>query len=136
MSTVLCDALRAKVEEQIERTERLIGLVPADRLQWAPGYARAWRVEEVLGHLLECLAGFCAVLFAVEPERLGHFRELQGMGLSSCTPEQARERIEMYRSRIEEGFALLDDAALGRTLPTVFVPAGETVLTLLLGNLE
>jgi hypothetical protein len=30
----------------------------------------------------------------------------------------------------------LSDADLARLLPTVFVPQGETLLTLLLGNLE
>jgi hypothetical protein len=37
---------------------------------------------------------------------------------------------------MEEGFAALRDAGLCRELPTFFVPEGESVLTLLLGNLE
>lgn len=44
--------------------------------------------------------------------------------------------MAVYRDRIDEGFAVLQDADLGRRLPTVFVPEGETVMTLLLGNLE
>jgi hypothetical protein len=41
-----------------------------------------------------------------------------------------------YMIHIEEGFALLTDADLARQIPTVFVPEGEALLTLLLGNLE
>jgi hypothetical protein len=41
-----------------------------------------------------------------------------------------------YQLRIREGFAVIDDEDLSRSLPTVFVAAGEMVLTLLLGNLE
>jgi hypothetical protein len=37
---------------------------------------------------------------------------------------------------IDEGFALLRDADLGREVPTVFVKHGEPLLTLFLGNLE
>jgi hypothetical protein len=39
-------------------------------------------------------------------------------------------------AHIEEGFALLADEDLARQIPTVFVPQGEALLTLLLGNLE
>jgi len=116
--TRLCDSVLAKIEEQIERTEHLLALVPADRLDC--------RVEALAAHLLDCMAGFCAVLAAVEPERLAHFQRLRTTGATAAT----------YRAHIEEGFALLTDADLGKLIPTVFVPRGETVLTLLLGNLE
>jgi uncharacterized damage-inducible protein DinB len=123
----LCDSLLAKIEEQIERTEHLIALIPADRLGWTPRYAGAWPVETLVGHLLDCLAGFCAVLAAVEPERLAHFQRLRSADAAS---------LAVYRRHIEEGFALLADEDLGKSIPTLFVPGGETVLTLLLGNLE
>jgi len=125
--TRLCDSLLAKIEEQIERTEHLLALVPGDRQSWTPSYPNAWPVETVAAHLHECLAGFCAVLAAVEPERLAHFRLLRATGAVT---------IDTYRKHIEEGFALLSDADLGKSIPTVFVPGGETVLTLMLGNLE
>jgi len=54
----------------------------------------------------------------------------------SCTSAEACERMREYGSHIQGGFGVLRDAALSRMLPTVFVPAGESVLTLLLGNLE
>ena len=53
-----------------------------------------------------------------------------------CTPGEAADRIAIYRAHIDEGFLLLRDANLGRQVPTVFVKQGESLLTLLLGNLE
>lgn len=136
-SEPLCASLLAKIHEQVARTTRLIGLLPPDRLDWKPSYPRAWPVNALLAHLLECLAGVCAVLFAVEPERLAHFTALRTLAANrSSSPADALEKIDVYRLHIDEGFALLADSALSRSLPTVFVPEGETVLTLLLGNLE
>jgi len=121
----LCDALLEKIREQIERTSRLIDLVPDARQDWMPSPG-AWTTRQLIGHLLDCISGFCAVLAAAEPERLAHFAKLRQMPAT----------IEIYRSHIEEGFALLTDADLARRVPTVFVAQGEPVLTLFLGNLE
>jgi len=121
----LCAALLDKIREQIERTQHLTSLIPDERWEWTPGPG-AWTTRELLGHLLDCMAGFCAVLAAAEPQRLAHFAKLR----------EAQANIEIYRAHIEEGFAMLTDADLARHLPTVFVPQGEPVLTLLLGNLE
>ena len=131
----LAGAVCAKIEEQIERTLHLIGLAPD--IAWAPPIAGAWTFGELLGHLLDCLAGVCAVLYAAHPAELAHFAELRDLSVNfACSPAEARERIEVYRTRIAEGFAVLRDGDLGRLLLTVFVPEGESVLTLLLGNLE
>jgi uncharacterized damage-inducible protein DinB len=121
----LCAALLDKIDEQIERTRHLISLVPAGRLDWRP-QADDWTTADLLGHLLDCISGFCAVLAAAEPQRLAHFAKLREMPA----------RIDIYRARIEEGFALLTDADLARRVPTVFMAQGESILTLLLGNLE
>lgn len=132
----LCDALLSKVQEQIERTLHLIHLIPAECIGWKPA-VHSWPVEVLLGHLLEALAGFCAVLAAVEPERLAHFSELRNWPVNhACSPQEAGERIAVYRGHIEQGFALLDDRSLARIVPTAFVKTGEPVMTLLLGNLE
>ena len=133
----LCGSLLLKIQEQIDKAVHLIGLLPSNRLNWKPATPGAWPVELLLGHLLDCLAGFCAVLAAVEPQRLTHFSDLRDLPVNqSCSAADAVSRIAIYRARIEEGFALLQDASLSRTVPTVFVEQGETVLTLLLGNLE
>jgi DinB superfamily len=133
----LCASLLSKVHEQMERAGHLVHLLPVDRLNWKPAIPGAWPVEVLLGHLLECLAGFCAVLGAVEPERLAHFAELRNLLVNHpCSPTEAVNRIALYRARIDEGFALLEDADLGKTVRTVFVNHGEPLLTLLLGNLE
>ncbi len=130
---VLCAALLEKIREQIERTNHLIELVAAAQLGWAPGPG-AWTVGQLLDHLLECMAGFCAVLAAAEPQRLAHFLAMRELPVSP--PGEAAAKIAIYGAHIEEGFALLTDADLARRLPTVFVPQGELLLTLLLGNLE
>jgi len=121
----LCAALLDKIREQIERTQHLISLIPKERWEWTPRPG-AWTTSELLGHLLDCMAGFCAVLAAAEPQRLAHFAKLR----------EAPANVEMYRAHIEEGFATLTDADLSPRLPTIFVPRGEPLLTLLLGNLE
>jgi uncharacterized damage-inducible protein DinB len=133
----LCASLLLKIQEQIERTGHLTNLLPEDRSNWKPATPNAWPVERLLGHLLDCLAGFCAVLQAVEPARLAHFSELRNLPVNeACSPRDAVSRLALYQAHIEQGFALLDDTRLATTVATVFVPSGETILTLLLGNLE
>jgi len=130
-------ALISKINEQIERSVHLTGFVPAGQLQWRPPIPGAWSIGEVLGHLLDCLAGFCAVLYAAHPESLRHFADLQQLPVNHvCGPDEASERIGHYRRHIDQGFALLKDEDLDKKLPTVFVTGGETLLMLLLGNLE
>jgi hypothetical protein len=133
----LCTSLLDKIHEQIEGTEHLISLLPPDCLDWEPLVLGTWSVGVLLGHLLDCLAGFCAVLSAFEPQRLAHFTSLRELPVNHrCPPGEAARRIAIYRAHIDEGFLLLGDADLGRRVPTVFVKQGESLLTLLLGNLE
>ncbi len=56
--------MQAKIHEQIERTEHLIRRLPENCTDWVPAISGAWSVGFLLGHLLDCLAGFCAVLYA------------------------------------------------------------------------
>jgi hypothetical protein len=53
-----------------------------------------------------------------------------------CGIDDACERIKEYRTCIQSGFELLTDEDLVRQVPTVFRPGGESLLTILLGNLE
>ena len=131
-------SLLDKIREQIERADHLMARLPPDRLEWRPDVAPpAFAAGRLLGHLLECLAGFCAVLHACHPDRLGHLTALRDQPVNQvCAVAEARRRLAEYQRHIEEGFALLSDDDLARVLPTVFVPAGETVMTLMLGNLE
>jgi hypothetical protein len=139
MPDPLCTSILDKIHEQIERTDHLVGKLPANSITWMPSIpGRAgWSTGRLLGHLLDCLAGFCAVLAAVNPERLSHFGELRRMPVNQfCELSEAGDRMSIYRGYIDEGFGLLKDTDLARLIPTVFVAGGETVLTLLLGNLE
>jgi hypothetical protein len=134
---MLVDDLEAKIAEQLERTVHLMGLLPAGQVQWRPAIANAWSAGELLGHILDCIAGLCAVLYAANPEALPHFAALRARAVNhDCGPAEACERVGIYSRHLREGFAVLGDADLARLLPTVFVPAGESLLTLLLGNLE
>lgn len=141
-SNALAPLILAKLREQIERTEHLLAHLPIDQLEWHPTWptpepSQGLPVSRLVGHLLTCLAGFCAVLYAAHHDRLGHFIRLREQPVNHpCGPEEARQRMREYLTHIEEGFALLSDEDLARPIPTVFVPEGEALLTLLLGNLE
>jgi hypothetical protein len=133
----LCVSLLAKIHEQIDGAGHLARLVPPDRMDWAPAIPGAWPVGVLLGHLLDCMAGFCAVLTAFEPQRLAHFVNLRELPVNHrCAPDEADRRMAIYRAHIDEGFLLLRDSHLGQQVPTVFVEQGESLLTLMLGNLE
>jgi hypothetical protein len=137
MSLGLPALVLVKFREQVERLDHLLGRIPADALPWQPPFEHALRLELLLGHLLECLAGVCATLYAAHPEALPHFTRLRTLPVNhACAIAEARSRIREYHQHIEEGFGHLSDADLARRIPTVFVPAGEAILTLLLGNLE
>ncbi len=128
--------LLEKIDEQVERAAHLTELVPPDKIEWQP-LPNALRVCDLLGHLLECLAGFCATLYAIHPDRLAHFSHLRERPVNHCCGiEEALARMREYLERIREGFQALTDEELSRVLPTVFVSEGEPVLMLLLGNLE
>ena len=141
-SIQLTQLLLAKVDEQIERLSHILTQLPAGKLDWAPDMPasispRPKSLGNLLGHLIECLAGFVAVLYAVHPDQLGSFQDLKQRPVNHfCTESEALDRIAEYRRYIEQGFEQLQDDELGRPLRTVFVPEGEPVLTLLLGNLE
>jgi hypothetical protein len=138
---VLVLSLKDKVLETIERTDHLVSLVPAERLDWCPevppNQPPASDLGHILGHLLDCMAGFCAAFHAAFPVELADFLEFRSMTVNqSCSPEKARSSVELYMGLIERGFGCCTDADLARKIQTVFVPEGETLLTILLGNLE
>jgi len=135
-SCALASLILSKLDEQIERTEHLIALIPPDKLEWKP-QPDSFRVCDLLGHLLECLAGFCATLYTINPEELGRLNRLRELRVNHCCGiDEAALRIREYRDHIRLGFGAISDQDLSRRIPTVFVPEGEAVLTLLLGNLE
>jgi hypothetical protein len=137
MPQPLCSALLEKIREEIERSTHLLDLLPEIPLGWTPPIPGARPVGWLLGHLLECLAGFCAVLCAVRPKELAHFEYLKSLPVNHlCGKDEARGRIADYAACIDEGMALLRDFDLACRVPTVFVPEGELLMTLLLGNLE
>jgi hypothetical protein len=133
----IVESIRLKVREQIEKTEHLIQLIPPDRIEWNPRWpCGSSDIGHLLGHLLDCLAGFCAVFHAAFPEQLKGALELRSLPVNHfCQPDEAVSRIQAYARYIEDGFELCSDEDLQRMLPTLFATA-ESVMTLLLGNLE
>ena len=135
-SNALARVLLSKLEEQVELADHLIALIPPEEWESEP-LPDSFRVCDLLGHLLECLAGFCAALYAASPDGLVHFARLRELRVNHCCGiEEARDRMRDYASHITEGFGLLRDDDLMRRVQTVFVPEGEPLMTVLLGNLE
>jgi hypothetical protein len=137
----IVESTQQKVLETIELTAHLVGLAPDDKLEWRPVLAAAGiaatDLGHLLGHLLDCLAGFCAAFHAAFPAHLRDFDALRSLTVNHlCSKEEALIRIEAYLTCIVRGFECCTDQDLGRKLPTVFVPGGETLMTILLGNLE
>ena len=131
----LTAAIHAKISEQIERTRHLIALLPENSTAWTPAIPGAWTVGELTGHLLDCLAGFCAALHAAAPApSLAALRELSVN--HACTAAEATARIAAYKEALDQAFAQVTDEDLAIRIPTVFTRNGELLLTLLLGNLE
>src|SRR5262249_17823010 len=79
----LHDSLHAKIDEQMDRALHLARLLPEGSAGWAPEMPGGLTVSALLGHLLDCAAGFCAALYAAEPRKLAHFQELRGMPVNS-----------------------------------------------------
>ena len=131
---LLVESLEEKVLETIERTKHVVSLVPANLLVWLP---EAGDLGHLLGHLLDCLAGFCAAFYRAFPKQLADFQKLRSITVNeSCSTEEAIGLIEVYRAQICRGFECCTDEDLAMRIPTVFVREGETLLTVLLGNLE
>jgi hypothetical protein len=137
MPQPLCAAILAKILEQIEHVDNLIMVLPPEAMEWKPAIDRPWTTRQLLGHITSCMAGFCAVLYAAQPERLTHFQELRKLpSVVELDREPIRDRVRLFCEQIVEGFETLEDSLLSKLIPTVFVPEGECVMTLLLGNLE
>lgn len=138
----LTECLHGKIIEALDRTAHLSELVPKDGVEWRPGSdasrsAPPFALGELLGHLVDSAAGFCAALLAAFPAELTEFSDLRRLcGDSVCSPSEAANKITALSRCIERGFEMCTDSDLGRTVPTIFVPEGERLLTLLLGNFE
>jgi DinB superfamily len=137
----LVHSLAEKVMETVERTEHLVSLVPAGSLEWRPELPSGMPVVEdfghLLGHLLDCLAGFCAAFYRAFPVELADFQELRAMAVIACrSPMEALEKIKRYEAQIRRGIQCCSDEDLARKIETVFVPEGQTLMAVLLGNLE
>ena len=141
VATQLTSLVLAKIEEQINCLYTIVARLPVEKVDWQPELppsipAPPRSVRTALGHLLDCLAGFVAVLYAANPDWLEFVNQIDRSMIRPCGITEALERIHLFQRYIRDGFQPLTDNQLGCLLSTVFVPEGEAVLTLLLGNLE
>jgi hypothetical protein len=137
MGSSLCTDFQTKLDHQVERINHLIVLVPDERLNWIPPLTNGFTFAVLLGHIMDCLAGFAATLYAAKPAELTRLLELkQYAGSHALSPSAASETLQVFRTSLAQGFAVFDDSDLFRMIPTVFVPQGESLLTLLLINFE
>lgn len=138
---ILAEALFVKICESTERTAHLVSLVPDENLHWRPNADADERplmeLGELLGHLLDCAAGFCACFAKAFPGRWPAMEKLEALSVNHfCGPREALTRLDEYRLRIKVASTEISDEDLKRCVPTVFVAEGEPLITLLLGNLE
>jgi len=141
LERALVFSVQTKVLETVELTEHLTTLAPEKLLTWSPtaipNSSAPTDLGHLLGHLLDCMAGFCAAFLAAFPDGLTDFAQLKALPVNQfCAPAEALARMNTYKVSIARGFACCADADLSRKIKTIFAPEGETLLTLLLGNLE
>jgi uncharacterized damage-inducible protein DinB len=137
----IVESVAEKVMETIERTDHLVSFVPAaglsGRPEFAGGQPNASDLGHLLAHLVDCLSGFCGAFYKAFPAQLADFAELRSMAIpESLSPQEARAKMKLYAVQIERGFRCCTSDDLARRIPTAFVSEGQTLLSILLGNLE
>ena len=133
--------LAAETNQNIEKTAQLISLLKPAQLSHQPpvppGCVPVISLGHLLGHLLDCMAGFCAAFYGAFPKSLTSLQNLRKSQVNHfCEPAEALARIRIYRKEIARGFCVCTDNDLKRKLPTLFRPHGEPFLAILLANLE
>ena len=133
--------LAANTDHNIEKTAQLISLLRPAQLSHHPavptGCTPVVTLGHLLGHLLDCMAGFCAAFYVAFPKRLASLQNLRKSEVNHfCEPKEALARIRVYRREIARGFWICTDNDLKRKLRTVFQPDGEPLAAILLANLE
>src|SRR5438094_8556833 len=102
MNKGISGLLLEKLREQVERTDHLISLIPADAADWHPNLSSRddsnyFRLNVLFFHLTECLAGFCAAVYAANKDLLAHFAKLREVRTNhSCRPEEAEALLATY----------------------------------------
>jgi hypothetical protein len=120
--------LAARILEDAALIEELLALIPEGREDWRPpnwpaaSPDRPFTIARLRAHLAESLAGICACLHRLHPERLAHLDAMRDG--SYCALRQAAAAA----------FPLVTDADFTRNLPTVFAPSGAPFLETLLIN--
>lgn len=137
----ITDSVMEKVAEAIERTMHLTSLVPENSLSWQPpvpvGPQTVSDFGHLLGHLLDCMGGFCAAFQKALSDNMGSLAELRSIKTEeSHSSKEALRFMRLYGGHIRRGFTRCTDEDLSRRIPTRFTPQGQTLMTILLNNYE
>ena len=138
---VFTSVLARSVDNSLKKTVHLVSLIDSSQLSYQPSVPaeRAPLVSMgcLLGHLLDCMAGFCAAFYAAFPAKLDSLRKLRDEPVNHfCQPREALERMRVFRREIARGFRICSDKQLKRKLKTVFQDDGVPLATILIANLE
>src|SRR5215472_4604 len=101
--------LAAETNQNIEKTAQLISLLRPGQLSHQPpvppGCIPVISLGHLLGHLLDCMAGFCAAFYVAVTKRLTAVQNLRkGQVNHFCKPAEKLARIRIYRKEIARGF--------------------------------
>lgn len=140
-SNSLTTILFSRIDEEVVLALNLIELVPPAAAEWRPDWpslsASPFTVRRLCAHLCDTLSGVVAVLAkldAVDPSAAQTLRA-RVEGGRGATIADSQALLSDIRDFIRKSSSTVGDEALGRTLPTVFTPAGKPAMTLLLTNL-
>lgn len=130
----IAKALSAKVQQAIDRSERLMSLVPKDSSAlaardtgWRHGSNRYWSSAGTPSRLY---IGFCACFARAFLLELAEAASLRALEVNHfCEASTALLQLSQYRDFIDRASSLCSNEDLKRLIPTVFVPDGETLLT-------
>ena len=129
----LADLLAQRILEQLDKLDLLLARVPGDAAEWRPA-PEMFTMAELVSHLVDAAAGFGAVLSALYPKDMADIREVVSCPVRTAL--DARERLAQLQIRLQTGFQRLGTGDLELRVPSVFIPAGQPVLTALLNNFE
>ncbi len=124
--------LATRILEDVALIEEMLELLPEGKEEWRPpdwpaSPEEPFTVARLRSHLAESLAGVCGCLYRLHPDALAHLDDLR----RRCS---AGVPFAELRLAAAGAFALVFDAELTRSLPTVFAPVGVPFLETLLIN--
>ena len=127
------------VVENYRPAEKLIGMVPADKLQWQPG-PTFMNFGQVLAHLSDGLGGGLEMALSGKWPSMAEMEEgMKLENLPSCTPQQAIEKLENDKKtlrRVLDGMSEEDFTNKVLSVPWGWTAKTERMAIGFLGHFE